>query len=284
MSYRYTRFDALDLPTQDGDEDLDREGRFELVETAGGGIFDPLGSDQAVSGERSIRARYNLCAATASAFRTAYNALLAKQGRRGELWREHDTGNNEYIYARLERVRSGRQTHNVTSMPVTLEFVLLESDWRGDSTGQGWNFDDGIYFDAGRYFDEGTADATTLDSSPKNITVNNGGNKPVTDLILTITAGSADITALTIACTNGEGIFSFTYSGTIAAGEALVIDCGARTIKNDGTADYVNFAKGGTHNRAKWLVLAEGDNTVTVTITGGSTDSTFLPSFFDKWA
>jgi hypothetical protein len=284
MSYRYIRFAGVDLPTADGREDLDREGRVALIEVAGGQVFDPLGSDQAPAGERTIRARYVMTAATAAAFRTAYNAYRALQGKRGELWREHDTGDNEFIYARLLKFRGERETHNVVSLPVTFEFLILESDWRGDSTGQGWYLNSGIYLNSGRFLNEEAADEIVLDTSPKTCTVTNGGNKPITDLVITVTAGAADITALTIACSNDEGTYSITYSGGIKSGESLVIGCGARTVKNDGVADFDHFTLGGTHNRAKWLVLAAGSNPVTVTKTGGSTDSTILFSFFDKWA
>lgn len=286
MSYRYTRFGGLDLPTQDGVENLDKDGRIVLVELAGGQVFDPLGQDDASVAGQTIDASYMLCAASAAALQTGYNALRAKRGTVGEFWRQHDTGDNEFIYARLESVHCSRRTHNVSSIPVELRFVLLESDWRGESTGHGWNLDEGIYLDAGRYLDEQAADTIALGTSPSVVTITNSGNKPVTDAILTITASVTDITVLTVNLTAGGVTYEFTFTGTIAPGtaNALVIDCGARTVKNAGVDGYNNFSVTANHKSARWLVLEPGDNEITITRNGGGVGSTILFTFFAKQA
>jgi hypothetical protein len=124
-----------------------------------------------------------------------------------------------------------------------------------------------------------TSVTTTLNTSPKTITVDNTGTLDVFDAILTVTAGSANITALEIKATTPG--FELDYAGTITAGQALVIDCGAKSVLNNAVADYANFSLGAAHVIDEWSQFtASPDVDVVVTLTGGDVDSTFKYEFY----
>lgn len=66
------------------------------------------------------------------------------------------------------------------------------------------------------------------------------GTAPVSDWVLTITATTNSITDITITL----GPDTLTYTGTIAAGQALVIDASDHTVENNGTDDRANYTGG----------------------------------------
>jgi len=136
----------------------------------------------------------------------------------------------------------------------------------------------GEYSTLAVYADMAT-EGTTLAASPQAMTITNDGDATCVNAIITVTAGSAAITALTLATDDAE----LSYSGTIAIGKELVIDCGALSVKNDGAAAYAGFTWTGNHTSRWWLPLYSGDNTLTVTWTGGSTDSEIKVEFYDAW-
>ncbi len=113
-----------------------------------------------------------------------------------------------------------------------------------------------------------------------SVTVSNDGNGICYDAVITITAGAANITALTISTANGTDI---DWTGTLTAGNALLIDCGAKSIKNNGVNAYSGFAYGGSHTANSWLELLPGDTAITIDRTGGSTDSTVRVLFREIW-
>jgi hypothetical protein len=161
--------------------------------------------------------------------------------------------------------------------PFDVGFAIL-TQWYGAHHGAGWDWGDvGIAWGDGHAFDE--SDFYVLNSTPKAVIVTNGGNALATRVILSITAGSAPITALAIA----SGLHSVTYTGTIAAGKTLVLDCGAWSILNDGVDAYALFARSSAHASPYWFALTPGANTVTVARVGGATDSTLTLDFSDAW-
>jgi hypothetical protein len=120
----------------------------------------------------------------------------------------------------------------------------------------------------------------SLDTNPHNIYPVNAGKRPVDDTIITLTAGANNITAVTFAVT---GVSSITWTGTLVATEALVIDCGARTVLNDGADARSGLVLNAAHTISAWLRLAAGAvTTVIVTWTGGGVP-TCGTSSYDGW-
>ena len=99
---------------------------------------------------------------------------------------------------------------------------------------------------------------------------------------MTITATGANLT--TSVSVYVTGVSYLTWAGTITDGQALVIDCGARTVKNNGVDAYSGLTLHSTnHVIDDWLRLEPGNNSVLVAYTGGNGTSTALFNFNDLW-
>jgi len=253
--------------------------REATITLADGSVYDAIGADQA-----GIVLPYTLsyeCVALeddAATLQTTLAALMRKRGQRGKLYRRVLADDTiHWAWARPMRLplasgEKGQTTH----IPLSFQFQIL-SPWYGHYYAD-WLLDDGYYLDDGLFLDD-EAFEDTMASSPHVIPVTNGGNGTCRNAIVTITAGGANITALTVA----SGDTDIDWTGTLTAGNGLVIDCGAKSIKNNGANAYSGFAYGGSHALNGWLVLPPGDTDITITFTGGSTNSTVAVDFRDTW-
>lgn len=77
----------------------------------------------------------------------------------------------------------------------------------------------------------------TISGTPNTLDL---GNAPVVDWVLTITATTNSITDITITL----GPNTLTWTGTIAAGQALVIDASAFTVQNNGVDALATYSGG----------------------------------------
>lgn len=278
---KLTTFGDVDLPEYNprlgGGSAPTREATITLAD---GTIYDGIGASQA-----EAVLPYSLtydCVAMEdddATLQTTLAALFALRGQRLKLYRRllSDEDVITWAWARLMRLSMpsgpiGQTTH----IPLSFQFEIL-SAWHGHYHTT-WFFDDGYYFDDGLYFDDGEF-VETMASSPHVITVTNGGNATCRDGVISITAGTANISSLTIA----SGGTDIDWTGTITAGNTLVIDCGAKSVKNNGVNAYSGFAYGGSHTLNGWLELPAGDTNITITFAGGSTDSTVSVEFYDTW-
>lgn len=277
MSYNLNKFGQTDLPKVNAEPDVGTgPAKSDLVNIPGG-WFDPQGTAQADAQTHIIPLACALIGATKTALDDAYDTVRALKGVRDKLWRLRADGDIQWIWARMIEIQAVRDYRVPHRLPMTISFQRLSPLWNGLRSDDGWLLDAGDRLDEGLYLD-GTP--TVLNTSPKNITVTNSGNATVKNAVITVTAVGTDITALTIA---KSGETQLVYSGTIAAGESLVIDCGAWSVENDGTDDYANFALGASHAIEEWLHLEPGNNTITVTKTGGGTTSTIGFTYYDGW-
>lgn len=280
MPYVLYQFGSLVLPAYNGENDVST-GQVAPVflDLPGGGVFDVLGTEPAKRRITPLNKRCTLDATDTTDMRTQYNALRAKIGHRDRLWRRWDEGYYNWCWARLVNIDARRTTRNYLHQEVDLQFVMISPHWYGQHHGGAWTLDSGILFDTGYPLDTTdwlplTADATT------NLTITNNGNRRITNAVVTVAAGSDAIDDVTVGV---NAISAFTYSGTIDAGEGLVIDCGAMSVINDGNEAYVYFALTADHKIDDWLRLEPGANIIEVTITGGGTGSQALVEFFDGW-
>lgn len=283
MAFWYERFGTTTLPIYEPKDDIGpAQARPGLVKTAGG-FFASVGTETLDADSKRITIRRQIVEDTPANLITTYYALRELRGMQDKLYRRRDDGAIEWAYAWLAACEGDRQPKNITVLDVSLVFELLSVQWYGAEHNAGWTLDSGEYLDSGLYLD--SADFTfTLDSSPKTVTVTNGGNDVVRNCILTITAGAVAITALIIKRKIGAITYEhLSYLATIASGQALVIDCGADSVENNGTGDYAHFTRGPDHQTDWLLQLLKGDNPIEITITGGSTNSTILFTFSDGY-
>jgi hypothetical protein len=278
MAYVLDRFGAVALPPLNPKHDLDTvQAKNSMVRTVLGG-FDTQGSAQAdLNLPQAIRYSGFIVGGSLSAWRTAIDTLRGTSRTRAQLWRYAQDNNEQHsCYARYVASTVQRSYEQPLVYETTIQFLQL-TPWVGHNH-RYWTLDDGDFLDDGLYLDDGGY-TFTLRNSPQANTVTNGGNRATRGVRLTVTAGSTPITAITFACGDAE----ITYSGAVAAGQALVIDSGAQSVMNNGVADYAHFALTTNHTIEDWLLFAAGANTLTVTRTGGSSDSVLLIEFQDGW-
>jgi hypothetical protein len=277
--YTVERFGSYTIPDLQSLDIGTGQSQLGTITTPSGG-WDTLGTEQAEQAfPYTVTASGMIVGATAAAAETAWAAMKALRGTRAKLYRRMlDTpGTIQWAWARVTRVPARREAQDRRHVKFEITFDVW-SQWRSEYQGV-WLLDDGYYLDDG--YDLDTTDALdVMASSPHTYTASNGGNTTVFDPIITVTAIGANITALLITKT---GETALNYAGTITAGQALVIDCGAYTVKNNGTADYANFSLTSNHVITDWLRLDPGDNTITFTFTGGSTTSTAEIAFWGGW-
>lgn len=281
MPYTIYQFGDLVLPQYNTVPDVGT-GKFytNFRDVPDGGVFDVQGSRRSMRKATPITKRCVIHAETAAAFRTAYRALRAKGGTRDRLWRLWDTGDAEWIWARMEEIPAQRERSMILHQEVTLQFVAISPYWHGTHHGGGWSLADPEEMVLGDGHLLGEDDVVTLTGSPQTITVTNGDDYcvPVIDAILIVTAGSAPITSLTITCGDCE----LQYTGTIAAGKELIIDSGGWAVTNDGADAFgASFVRTSNHTNIRWFELQPGDNDIVVTYTGGGIGSTFLCDFYN---
>lgn len=258
MSYKLYTFDGLTLPDYNRESGIDTgPSQAGFVATVGGG-FDVYGSDVApVNTPFAATLRGILSEETDAGQRAITDALRAKARVRGKLVRQADDDDSlQWAWARLNVV-AHRRVYSNRGYQI-LEFTWsLESEWYEDR-------DDLV---------------EVLDGSPYALSVENEGNRTVTNAVLTISADDANLTALAITTTNGTHLV---WSGTLLAGDDLVIDCGAKSVKNDGANAYSGFSYGAGHTIDDWLRII-GAMDITLTYTGGGTAPTVTIAFNDGW-
>jgi len=263
MAYWITQFGTTAL------SQIEQEHETGLGLTAGGtlplpagGAHDPWGADQApVQLPYTLRVSAELVHTTPGSLRTALYALRALHGERAKLYRTPDGGvlNSEWVWARLERLRVARRAANVLVLPIEMDFTILTAPWRGDDA----------------------TVSTVLDASPKSITCTNGGNARISDSVITVTAAGSAVTNVQVSIA-GESLWA--WAGTLTVGNDLVIDCGAKTVRNNGVDAYSGFALDPLHTVSEWLRLEPGSNTVQVWRTGGDNATAIEIAFEDGWA
>lgn len=275
------RFGDYTLPAANPDETVGTGGATitNPLGLPGGGAFDSLRESVAQFGDRVLTKKAVIYASTEALAMAAYRALQAEVGKRDRLYREWDYGSaEEWVDARLINIEAQRKAADALKLDVTMQFEIYSAYWRSLSPVGEWYLNDGELLDYGLVLD-GTATTFTLDSSPKILTVTNGGNAIVTDCKINIDAGSADITAVKIEADDIE----IDYAGTITAGDELMIDCGAYSVTNNLVNDRDNLSLGSDHKINEWFRLLAGANSVTITITGGSTDSQITYGYSNGW-
>lgn len=255
--YRLYSFDGVTLPDARSEFDGDTaQAWLGAVALPGGAqAFDSLGSAQApLVAPYLLEYSSVVSAASLATLESTMSAWHAKVGVRGLLRRRLlSAATYQDITARLVEITAPIRpsaTHGKQIKP-TWRFQVLDEFWRSSSI---------------------QTDSFTLNAVPKACVTGNSGNAVVRDCVLTVTALISMITQLTVAI---SGVAEWTFTGNIATGTALVVDCGARTVRNNGADAFSGFTLTSNHKSPDWLPLPPGGfTTVNVSRTGGGTTST----------
>ncbi len=265
MGYWITQFGTTALPARLQTQDVGAGPAYSgLVQLPGGGAYDALGAERSKRKAHTIKVSGAVLGDTAADLNAATAALNALIGERGALYRTPDggTANSQWLTARLVDVQCVRDIRMRTHAELTLLFEVQGAVWHGAANN----------------------DTITLSSGTVSAEINNAGNEVCRHIIITVTAQTSAITALTIENLETGHVSNIKYSGTIAAGKSLIINTGTWGVVNDGTADYAHLTRESGHTTPEWLRLMPGDNTIRVTRTGGGATSTCLLSFYDEYA
>jgi len=266
MAYWITQFGTAALPTRGEDQDISPGPvRSSLVMLPGGEVYDTRGSGGATQAGQVLTVSGKLLAANGAALKTAYDLLRAFKGDYAKLYRTPDGGsaNSEWVYARCLGVPTRRSVESRLWLPVSLIFELQESYWHGA---------DG-------------SDSVTLTTTTVSAEITNAGNAEVRDIIITVTATGAAITQIDIKNLEVGYLSHIRYTNTIAIGQSLVINCGAKSVLNNSVEDFDGFhVITATHKVTGWLVLKpSADSTIEITRAGGGNANTCAFSFDHAW-
>lgn len=250
---------------------------FTLMPLAGGGAWDSLGSGTArVQGVQiQVQAEISISGQTADELETQERALRGLVGRTDQLWRQWDaSGEWEWCQARCISVGSSRSRMGPGDelwQTVPIVFQMLSPAWYSAA-----ETDITVLDPIGG--DEEIAVCGAQGSGyPIILYVEYDGDAEQPEVTITITAGDGAVTAVSLS--NSLTGHSLTWAGTLAAGKSLVIDCGAETVENDGTADYDGLTP--PTDKDAWMSLEVGMNPLSINITEAGTESTIEVEYYE---
>jgi|WetSurMetagenome_2_1015567.scaffolds.fasta_scaffold18114_2 hypothetical protein len=167
-----------------------------------------------------------------------------------KLWLDMRDGSRRWAWAKCTKFSAGAKVEDRIATAIELEFYLREGVWYSE-----------------------TLHTQTMSGSSGNATLVNAGNI-ATAVKATVHAGSANITAASV---GGK----WAFSGTLLAGNDLIVDAARFSAKNNGVGCYGNMTI--TDPTAVWFLLDTGSHTFTLSWTGGGTGDTFGVEWYDAW-
>jgi hypothetical protein len=291
-NYKLEKFGTVMLPQIEAVSDIGSVARLSLLELAGGGYYDQNGTQQTEQEQTTITHQARLVGTTETDLYTQFRALQALRGVSDKLYRYFPDGSREWCQARMLGVKGQTDPRRRYNLQIEISFAMISRIWNGSQRGPDWQFDNMLsggpecYFDTTLMFDASTGVTFALDANLIQPYVTNGGNAAVTNPIIRVTAGSVDITYWSFELTLDDGTYmELDYSGTIASGKTLVIDCGAMSVVNDGVDDYshLTLGSGPPHSYDGWLKLQAGVNMFNIYTTGHSATASITFEFSDGW-
>ena len=285
-SYQIYQFDGVALPLYNPETDLSSGVAASTLRQSIGGTFDVYGSRQRLpdvvkfttrgiyvagdgntllvdhSGNRILDHSGNriLVATSLQWLRLQVDTLRARAGVRGTIWRRRwqDTTVTQWKTARLLSVKEAGSTKLRTALAeLECAFETAHAAWRSSAAS--------------------TVSGNLVSGGYVGLNATSDGNAPVTDPEITVTASGA-ITDVRIACA-ALGV-DLRWTGTLASGHTLTIDCGAMSVFRSGSDAYSGFTLSAGHTARGWLPLAAGINALTVYADGTGTAQI---SHYNQW-
>jgi len=276
--YRITRFV---VPTDNGNVEYDlqyvqdwRDNFGDVVPRtvrlpgAHGG-YDEYGVDPAPGEIGNVQGTLKHKATPASAMVSWLDTLRsASRQKKGRLYMQpaDETEEERWCSARLNNLTTNHSENAHTGIMMEAKFSFQVSDphWYKQGTeAPEWGF-----FVWGESHWGGTATQQAVSGV-------------LTDLTETVSGGTVEtFPRITISCNTGEtaqniviqrlvgGVVKdqLTFTDTLVAGDAVVINCRAKSVKKNGSDAYANL----TATRAQWFRLNPGANSIRVTMANAS--------------
>lgn len=173
----------------------------------------------------------------ATMLRAQVDVLRAMLGMEASLYRQReDDAAVQWLTARLLQLQQVRTVDDAGVVAeVAATFETLMAAWRA-------------------------ATATTTSGSVAaagrvGLRIDNGGDVTVEDAVLTVTATA---TIALVQVVSAQAGIDWTWTGSLAAGAALVVNAGAKTVRANGVDAYSGFSLGSRHSAEGWLSLPKG--------------------------
>lgn len=285
--YRLTKF-VGDLPNVNLQEPNGPAAAVGLVTPVAGGMtFDGSGAGAARVGGLTLTRQCWIVHETEAAAVAEYDFWRALVGERRKLYRERiATGEQQWTWARLMQVDGAVTPEQLAHHFIPLEFTFAVQPpgvWNGALHGGELTWNGAATWDGSYQFNGGAA-ATVVDSNPDIFTLMNLGNAEATQVAVTFTCGDVPISQVRIRCNNNQAI---SWAGVLAAGRALTIDAGTRTVTINGADAWDGLTRDNTHRSGYWLSLRPGVNTIQIGYTTIGTASGMAPTvafkFYDAY-
>jgi hypothetical protein len=224
-----------------------------------GGQFDGLGDGVAPMPGDKLTYKCRLIGTSTSNLDGLYKAYRLLRGTREKLYRRNGDTTQHWSWARLNECKGVWDYEHIVHMDLNFEFQMTSPCWYSTTThAYDWHI-------------VGIAPADTLlttlaESKGAAVKyIDHSGNIDQPAAIFTLTAISTVTSVIINNVTTG---YSFIYTNTLAAGDVLVIDTGAMSVKKNGVDDYKTYFHPPT-NHEEWMHIAPGENKLTINITGG---------------
>lgn len=280
MAYQITQFGDLIFATNESDINARHyigsgPSYARTFALSGGGAFNAFSGRRAPIGPVSIPYEGEIVV-TSGTIWDAYIELLALVGTVDQLYRAVPGSlSDQWVYAKMEWVDADWEPEASLWLPFKTEWSRISPYWNGDGHGRNSGSPTTDY-------------KTTINTSPKTVTVQNDGNREATGVVLDIAnpVGAAAITVIDLNCVDGG--WHLTWTGSLAANQTLSIDTRDRSVLKASADAYSGFAYGVNHATDYWALIPTPDPTdIVITITGGSVGGAQSPtiqvSFMDAW-
>lgn len=174
------------------------------------------------------------------------SALRESVRKRGKLWRERMSDDvRQWKRVRFQSMSQPQQVRDRDFMAsVTCQFETAMANWHAE--------------------DATEVSATATSGVPVYLLVTNSG-ATIDDAVLTVTCSSGPITAVTLTCTALD--VAWTWTGSLTAGQQLVVDAGTSEVSQNVTDAYGGFTLSGGANGV--MPIEPGTWVFVVTVTGG---------------
>lgn len=186
---------------------------------------------------------------------TNVDALMGLLGQRKQLWRYRESDDAiQWKYAKMLSCRWRRVVDQRSHAVVDCQFEA-EGNWSAQSG------------------------FSTSRASTGDLTIANAGDAYIWNGTLTFTSSATNSKTIRVQIT-ALGV-DFTWTGTVDNTKVLTISGAAMAVDNDGADAYSGLTLNAGHTAQRWLMFAPGNNTVTITYSGGA--GTTAVAWFDQW-
>lgn len=277
MSYRIDEFDGVPLPLGVPRYPNDPAPAESSIRRTTGGYYDTRGDYDSLPASQTLVVTATasgvteyltdetgdiltdetgdpLIAGEAQAMLRAQIVSIAEKMRKvGPLWRTRiDDSVRQWKKARFSRMVEITTSRNLYHQELACSFESLMAHWHAETV------------------TSVTASATA--AVPASLTIENPGST-IEDAVLTVTRTSGTLTSVEVSCAALD--IAWTWTGTLASGDALVVDDGTQSIVTDEGGAYDGLTLDSSHLADTWLSIPFGSYVLVVTVLGGNADLSF---------